>query len=868
MGYKAIINNNEYKLKTGFTLKDELNETLDSGLIIFNTYGEEIDAVPFDLVTVEGYGGLIYDRLMLLDSYNDDIYAFNNSYDDCDHTYTMTLFSRTKDLERIALPNCSVTQPINGGTKRTVLEEIKRFCNLYVPKMRVATSYGHTFESKYELSQNVGDMFSNIECPEFQWNRPTLREVLNDLMSTKDCVAYINKYGEIDYIDMRVKGNEIDTSTLVYSKKSVNSADYVGELSIDMQNALGKNRTSCVEYLTLRAPEGSTTLTTENAIFRTQHPIYNVRRITAYYRYRSDATGNTYYWVSYPITEFVKEKEEWELLSSVKIGSTAYLNLETISILGRPIKTHKVNFIYFERGNNTIENFGKLWDAIGSDEYFADQIVFKQPSGNYNNKNKEVRELLLEVEYDTIGEHSMNVGKYLPTEHPENQIIDSQTNSYVDIEHQSIYEYAKANRLSSKIREIGGIYPSESYVPQLGDKIGDEILFSREISCWDDHIQFKGLLAPNYVLKDFFTGVKAKKREWQIAKNEDALTRHDVYKLYFEASFSQKYDNINLFESSLRLEGISFHGIMPISYFLASALESYRNTRIKYAIAYTRSNNGKFYPDDNEYGDNGIIMEVDNEVQGMSLCFNFGFMDNFKAGDYIVKEDNEYKQNFYQYADENGEFLEMMVTLTNDIYGVGDGEHELPVTGVSESLAESILATQLAKPKINIDKATRHQEAVFEIGLNVNKDNREITQNTIQFEYCSDTPDIVVTKRFIELCGLFNRTSNEMGDLRLHYYYYQHKYELSDTIDNGGNFELLSSYGLTFDTLDEGTVRITMNRAYGMRIYGWSITDANGNILFAVNGNNRTIYFNLLRLRDTNIYNTDKKTIVGNIERE
>ena len=56
MAYKVRINNETYNLKDSFTIKDELNETLDSGTIQFALYGGELKAVPkIPLVAVTSY---------------------------------------------------------------------------------------------------------------------------------------------------------------------------------------------------------------------------------------------------------------------------------------------------------------------------------------------------------------------------------------------------------------------------------------------------------------------------------------------------------------------------------------------------------------------------------------------------------------------------------------------------------------------------------------------------------------------------------------------------------------------------------------------------------------------------------------------
>lgn len=888
MAYKITFkrDGSHYKLKDGFVLKDELNETLDSGLITFYANYSLDDIEPFDNVSIEedNFTHLTSEKKILVDSYDEDIANFGSNYASGDYKYTMTLFSETKELERIVLPNCSVTQPINGGNTHSVLEEIKRFVNLYGTKIKVGTNEEFEYYDKYAIALRVINKFNNVVCPEFQWNRPTLREVLNDLMSTQDCIVVL-KDNEIDYIDLKEKGSQIDTTKLLYSKRSVKSDDYVGELSIDMQNAIGKKRTTVCEYISLRAPDGEATMTTENCVIRTQHPIYEVKKLeicTKSKRYLG-RTEVENIWVNIDFFSHVCEKEEWELLSNVAVDSTAWGSLLTFDGvesgndeqsdgLNGKWKLHKLNMLYYERGKSEIKNIGTLYNTrpleIG-DEYFSKHVIAScvmKILGALYSVSYNPREMIIKVEYETVMEHSMNVGRYLPNHHPNNRIVDNQTNSYVDIEHQSVFEYAKANRLGNKIREIGGNYSKDSQVPQLGDRIGDEILFSRELCYWDNMVQFKGYLAPNYVLKDFFTGVAAKKRSWQIASGSDALTRHDVYKIYVEASFKGKRDNWDEDTNLPIIEASTIAGFL-INY-LVSCFDSYTSFGgVKYAVCSTVNSNGIYYPNKSSVRAEVIALDTNVEIQGMSLCFNFGYNDNFKSADYISENGGEYKQMFYSYADRNGEFTKHQIELLGDFWGLGDGQTDFnpDPTQTTEVGDETVSNMARQKPKLSVYGAEYENKGIT-LEVNVNKDNREIIQHSIQFEYCSDTKDIIVGRKMIELCKLFNESNLSISNLRLHWSTTEgDHYELGQEKDRGLNSVALSSSNISVSILDDYGMVIENTRTPNTSFTCWSITDSQNNIIVAVNGNVRSVYFNLLRDRDTKIYASDKKTIVGEL---
>lgn len=873
MAYKITLGNERITLKTGFVLKDELNETLDSGLVSFLFKGD-LYCESFDIAYLtEDAVGTMASKKLLVDSYEPNLYSYGSTYDSNIYEYTMTLFSETKELETIVLPNCSVTQPINGESPRTVLDEIKRFVKLYGLKVKVGSTSSFAYTDKYYLSDEVEELFSEVVCPEFQWNRPTLREVLNDLMSTKDCIVVLRN-NEIGLMNLSFRGNQIDTTKLLYSKKSMRSQDYVGELSIDLQNAIGKNKTVCCEYLQLRSSQDGTMLKSDNLVFNTQYPIYGIKSVIAYVKVYIERDRELQTVLQeIDITDHVIEYEDFKIKPEVDIGGAAWTLLPMLTdSTGYQEREHKAWYLYFKRGNNSIENIGTPYKNLLDTENFwgyvikgaVQRLVEYTPPTEYASVGDDaIFDVFFKVEYETISESSMHVGKYLPNKHPNNRIVDNQTNSYVDTNHQSIYEYAKANRLGNAIREVGGNYSSDDEVPQLGDRIGDEVLFSRELCFWDNMVQFKGYLAPNYVLKDFFTGVAAKKRSWQIASEKDALTRHDVYKIYVEASFSRKNDNWNT-NTNMPVQFINkLSSDASVIQLLVSGLMVYTSFGgIKYAVCSSQDANGLYYPQKNALEQFAIVLDNDIEIQGMSLCFNFGYNDNYKSADHLIKEDSAYYQGFYAYADSNGEFVSHNVELLGDIWGIGDGSTNFtPNIRISPSQAEALISECRAKPRITWEGA-EHSNHGLVFKLSVDKDNREIIKHTIQFEYCSDTKNIIVTRRLIELSQLLAESNHALNQLKIHWHITSYKYELGQEKDTTGLSRNLQVGDISVDSLSNYV--LSFRQSVSSNPSAWCITDLNDNILLAVNGSQTTVYFNLLRDRDTNIYDNDIE-IVGKL---
>ena len=189
-------NNHIYKLDENCILTDNYNETLDS-LNCRISHITPIDIEVGDYVYVFTTD-LSIEKYYMVESYvltQDTIGVDNNTY-----SYDITLCSQTKDLEGYICPNLSIT-PLRVGTKRSIYFYLNLYNDLYGKKHRVLSSNQLNWVNSWSFSTNVYNKFSQIDCPELQWNAPTLREVFNDLMMVADCIPILRN-GVIDYIDL------------------------------------------------------------------------------------------------------------------------------------------------------------------------------------------------------------------------------------------------------------------------------------------------------------------------------------------------------------------------------------------------------------------------------------------------------------------------------------------------------------------------------------------------------------------------------------------------------------------------------------------------------------------------------------------
>ena len=149
------------------------------------------------------------------------------------------------------------------------------------------------------------------------------------------------------------------------------------------------------------------------------------------------------------------------------------------------------------------------------------------------------------IEYETTVDTVFQAGR---TEAPTHEriITDNQTNSFVDAYNQGFMEYQKANRLGNQQLHINARYENDySNILKIGDYYEDSIVFQTQYQIYKNHVEVNASATKDYILRDYFTGVKARIRSWKIADASQALVRHDLNKYYLEFSEKAKQEEIS-----------------------------------------------------------------------------------------------------------------------------------------------------------------------------------------------------------------------------------------------------------------------------------------------------------------------------------
>lgn len=837
---KNIENNvaKRYEVDEAPVATEVKNETLDSATVIVSNQEDKIRVEPYDVVAlIDEDGDTI--KYMCVDTYAETLTCVNPKI----YRYEISLFSETKQLEGIVLPNLKITKV--WGETRSIYHYIKQYMDEYCPYIRIGTNASnYSFQPKWDYQwagtnehPNLFNKFSD-ECPEMQWNTPTLREVLNDLMMVKDCIPVL-KDGRLDYMDLTETNNKNweNDNHINYVTRSKSSEDYVSELQVKLENVTNKsenvnNLVSRVEYCHLSIPDNEATLTNKNMILKTQYPIYNLKSVTLMFpghgvvEYSGGSSTHVRKWMGADLMN----------LTDLNGGDNFSIVYEYQNWITKPIlynSTPPSNFsdwakyqnysLYYTRGSNEICNLGNTgkWTVIftGTWTYYVelatkimDYFSPVVPYGFDTYYYPKWYNLFFKIEYETLNGCLFRASKGDALEH-EKIVIDNQTNSMVDSYAQGFLEYQKANRLGNEQLQINARFDNNEVPIKIGDMYEDCVIYQVQYQYFKNHTEVNALATKNYILREYFTGVKSKIRSWAIASGSEALTRHDLIKYYCEFSWNshrERYGLTNLSENNIGL-------------YFGSPFTSYTAKPLKTCFVRTTDDDGNDYPADLSYS-NGTIrsyycLDLSSRVVGNSLVFTFQFPDNYWAGQsfhtendfngnqpesgdkYIELSDLKVDGNNYgldssalcgggvpmhqhRYTNDNGEFVGGEVIFADDInvipkifYTDPQINDNIYFSGDSSTKArdDTFIYQIYQRPRV-LEWSFKNDGSVYQPAysyqqlsavFNFTKDSQEIFNLSVQFEFSSETNDICFSDQWMKRQKSVNAVNNSNSGYRL-----------------------------------------------------------------------------------------------------
>lgn len=379
MAFKCKINGVEYPIIEGFTQSEEYNETLDSASVIIPQLESKINIKPYDDVfLINSDNG--YEKHFLIDNFTLEELNISNTKR---YEYKIQLFSEIKALEKVILPNLSITQPVNTSMRRSVWFYLNAYVELYSPKIKVATgiSVSWAYTQKYRFVQTrTGDdnrptpqqFFNKVDAPEISFTNPSLRDVLTQLMLVKNCIPII-KDDRIDYLEIgKDTGITFDIFSenakkhLSYMHFSMTSENYATNFRREYSGAISQENTSrCVEHIGFRNSK-SDTLTLDNLQLETRFPIYKINKIYAcYYKkvYLVGGQSNTFM-CKQDITPLVLQN-----VVRNAVNNNYYDYISGVSSVNtvEDLSKYKFTTLGYDIGSNIISGWSEKHDYIKND---------------------------------------------------------------------------------------------------------------------------------------------------------------------------------------------------------------------------------------------------------------------------------------------------------------------------------------------------------------------------------------------------------------------------------------------------------------------------------------------------------------------
>lgn len=284
MKLKAILegqknNTSAYDLVVGSVFKEELNETLDSGSIIISNVEQErkLELEPYQYVYIYDTESN-FEKYFLVDNFIENYVNLDTPY----YEYTIALMSETKLLEKIQLPNRTIRNPLDAPQLK-VNELIGQFCKLYIPSVKYFNKDSNTWSYRqiidYQSVIDVNSIF-NVDCPDMEFNHPTLRQVLTSLMQVVGCLPRVINH-KLTYINLRTKPTEfVIPSDRKYIVSTSNSSDsYNTSIQTLGENIVGENNIVKNETLGFRDVENVFLKHTENLKLTTEFPIKEIKSL-------------------------------------------------------------------------------------------------------------------------------------------------------------------------------------------------------------------------------------------------------------------------------------------------------------------------------------------------------------------------------------------------------------------------------------------------------------------------------------------------------------------------------------------------------------------------------------------------------------
>lgn len=763
--------------------------TLDQTISDNNLYGVETrliygEASLREFGVTESKPSGFY-RHLLVDQYIEEVTNIEKRL----YKTKIQLFSETKGLECVQLPNISVTNPLNPARRRTAWQYLNHLVDFYSPTKKFAFG-DRNWQAvrKYQLDPSLEDEFGEAYVPDMALDKPSLKDAIAQIMLTKDMIPSVK-----DWIITGIKisethgyfrpaESEIDSIT-----GSMSSNNYANSLKRAHTNALSQESTCRrVEYLGFRNSD-SALMTLSNMRLEFTYPIYRINKMLMCYYKKviikdsgNNDVGERYFLCKQDITPLIMLNAKRNVLSQdwTDFNNTAPTSIEQMAAyrlctLGYDIgsreisgwgETYSYPVGWWNVTKSYLENIFDIADSLNAYGQYSDafmnmmdqvgegQTAVIQAGAvtpfSLPNASAWMKGLVFEVEYEAFFNGAIvtdkNDGKDMA------EMRDNQSSSLTVLEKDGLFQKEKIERFGNKALVIECRHDSPDDTAELGsvfDYDGEGIIYRKEYSVYSNFTKARYMATKDYVLRNYFTSVYSQHRPYNMTPYEQSVTRAENRRMMVRLGKDALY--------RIPDDGFTLPSMRAI---LSAFTPNPKAKAVSYKIIPSKIDYATIRKGSRDYSTDANIF-----TSGHSLCANVRMYDNIGMGNWIEDPnpislpqlsptEDAYTgslQGWYQLVDDTQtDFI--TGTISFSAYASEKGSD--PFSQILTSRADVITQYDrlFALPRTPSTEKTEEMAYVFR---NVMKDNKETLDITIQLEYMAGE-GVFITEWLAKLCDL------------------------------------------------------------------------------------------------------------------
>lgn len=385
-------------------------------------------------------------------------------------------------------------------------------------------------------------------------------------------------------------------------------------------------------------------------------------------------------------------------------------------------------------------------DAIAYSEKYGNMPVFVE--GLYFTNNQPViasdkSKYLFDITYQPLNSFKFKLTKKQDTNIP---LEVQQLNQSAE----GLSEYSRLiknnqdiiNRVGNEILFIPQTITDFSYLNNLNSLYNNKYtIFQRKIQLHEDYIECLYSASEKFVMQNYFTSIIQKYRAYQYVDYNQSVVRKENDTIYCLLSSKTYYNGDDKIYWETTDPSILLSGILP----------SNNSFQICYNIKYGLNE---------EYEDEYIKNETSVLIHETGFAVVYQDYDNISAGPYILEELTP-----SQFWAVNPDSLPGIVQkwqiwgqeAYNDLHKVSYANRiKISDLDLSDVIKFPILVD--SETPLLFTLQTNKQNHNYEFY----KDNAEVINQTVQFEYYCDSDEIEFTKNFIKKCRLVNQLPNNI----------------------------------------------------------------------------------------------------------